>query len=235
MTDAGPAPAAAVLVFPGSNGERDLCEALELAGFVPRLVDAGSTLPRDVALVGLPGGFSFGDYWRAGLLAGRCRAVLELPRFLDGGGLALGVCNGFQILVAAGLLPGALAHNAPPHFVHRWVTVQVTAAATASPWFTGLAAGTGLRLPIAHGEGRYLHPDGDEALARCAALTYCKNPNGSQGDAAAVLDATRRVLGIMPHPERAIDELLGSADGLRLLRAARASLLDGRARAARGA
>jgi phosphoribosylformylglycinamidine synthase len=233
VSDAGPAPAAAVLVFPGSNGDRDLCEALALAGFAPRLVEAGAALPADVALVGLPGGFSFGDCWRAGMLASRCRAVRELPAFLDGDGLVLGVCNGFQILVAAGLLPGALTHNMPPRFVHRWVTVQVTQAAATSPWFAGLAAGTPLRLPIAHGEGRYVHPDGDDP--RGVALTYRQNPNGSQADAAAVLDATGRVLGIMPHPERACDEILGSADGLRLLRAARSSLRGGRARGALGA
>lgn len=216
------APAAAVLVFPGSNGDRDLYEALARAGFAPRYVAASESLPDEVALIGLPGGFSFGDYWRAGMLASRSRAVTELPGFVARGGLILGICNGFQILVAAGLLEGALTYNTPPHFIHRWVELRVTAAAQKSPWFGGseLAEGTRLRLPIAHGEGCYVHPAGQTALAGGAALVYCDNPNGSQEEVAALLDASGRVLGIMPHPERACDEVLSSADGLRILQAA---------------
>lgn len=226
--------AAAVVVFPGSNGDRDLSEVLYASGFAPRYVASSEELPMDVGLVALPGGFSFGDYWRAGMLASRARAVLGLRRVIESGGLVLGICNGFQILVAARLLPGALTYNTPPRFLHRWVTVHVTStAAERSPWFSGLAPGTSLRLPIAHGEGCFTHPDGeapDEAsIAEHVALKYTENPNGSLADAAAVIDATGRVLGIMPHPERASDEVLGSADGLLLLRAAHRYLSEPRA------
>lgn len=221
---------AAVVVFPGSNGDRDLSEALSASGFAPRYVPSSEDLPADVGLVALPGGFSFGDYWRAGMLASRARAVLGLRRVIDSGGLVLGICNGFQILVAAGLLPGALTYNTPPRFLHRWVTVHVTTVgAERCPWLAGLDPGTALRLPIAHGEGCFTHPDGEAAIAEHVALTYRDNPNGSLADAAAVIDATGRVLGIMPHPERASDEVLGSADGLLLLRSAHRYLSEPRA------
>jgi phosphoribosylformylglycinamidine synthase len=226
-------PAAAVVVLPGSNGDRDLFEALAVSGFSPRYVPASTELPADVDLVGLPGGFSFGDYWRAGMLASRCRAVLDLQRVIARGGLVLGICNGFQILAAAGLVPGALTYNVPPRFIHRWVRVRVTACAARSPWFDGLQAGTSLHLPIAHGEGCFLHPDGAAAIAEHVSLTYSENPNGSLADAAAVLDSTGRVLGLMPHPERACDEILGSADGLLLLRAAHRYLSEPAASARR--
>lgn len=222
--------AAAVIVFPGSNGERDLSEALLASGFAPRYVPSSEELSADVELVALPGGFSFGDYWRAGMLASRARAVLGLHRVIGSGGLVLGICNGFQILVAAGLLPGALTYNTPPRFLHRWVTVHVTQAGAARcPWLAGLTPGTALRLPIAHGEGCFTHPDGEAAIAEHVALRYRDNPNGSLSDAAGVIDATGRVLGIMPHPERASDEVLGSADGLLLLRAAHRYLSEPRA------
>lgn len=216
---------AAVIVFPGSNGDRDLFEALQATGFAPRYVRDSEELPADVALVGLPGGFSYGDYWRAGMLASRARAVRGLPAVRARGGLILGICNGFQILTAAGLLPGALTYNSPPRFQHRWLKVKVTAAAAASPWFFGLAAGTSLSLPIAHAEGAYRFPHIETAAmppdGPAIPLCYAQNPNGSQGDAAAVLDGSGRILGIMPHPERAIDATLGSTDGLRLFTAAR--------------
>jgi phosphoribosylformylglycinamidine synthase len=216
------APAAAVIVFPGSNGDRDLFEALELAGFVPRYVAAHDELPDDVALVGLPGGFSYGDYWRAGMLASRARSLQGLPRILARGGLVVGICNGFQILVEAGWLPGALTYNTPPRFLHRYVDVRVTeaAAASQSPWFRGLPQGTRLRLPMANGEGCYTHPGGADAVKARVPLVYEQNPNGSLGDAAALLDDSGQILGIMPHPERACDKLLGSASGALLFGAA---------------
>ncbi|HNN94119.1 MAG TPA: phosphoribosylformylglycinamidine synthase subunit PurQ [Pseudomonadota bacterium] len=216
---------AAVIVFPGSNGDRDLFEALQQTGFAPRYVRDSEELPADVALVGLPGGFSYGDYWRAGMLASRARAMRGLHAVHARGGLILGICNGFQILTSAGLLPGALTHNSPPRFQHRWLSVGVTAAAAGSPWFAGLAAGTSLTLPIAHAEGAYRFPHVETAatlpVEPAIPLCYAQNPNGSQGDAAAVLDASGRILGIMPHPERAIDATLGSTDGRRLFVAAR--------------
>ena len=217
-------PGAAVVVFPGSNGDRDLLEALDATGFDARFHPSGEPLPDDVALAGLPGGFSFGDYWRAGMLASQEPAVLSLGALVGRGGLVIGVCNGFQILVEAGLLPGALSYNDPAGFRHRWVTVRC-ALATDSPWFTSTAPGTTMRLPIAHGEGSYFHPGGFDAVADRAPLLYEDNPNGSVGDVAALLDGTGRVLGIMPHPERASNALLGSSDGLALFQGARDSLV----------
>lgn len=211
---------AAVIVFPGSNGDRDLYEALCAAGFDTQYVRDTDDIPGDVALCGLPGGFSYGDYWRAGVLASRARAVRQLASFHASGGLVIGICNGFQILTEAGYLRGALTYNSPPRFVHRFVTVVVRETAERSPWFSTLPVGTKLTLPIAHAEGAYRLPkDGHSVLPRIP-LCYEHNPNGSQLDAAAVSDETGRILGIMPHPERAIDLLLGSQDGLRLFESA---------------
>jgi phosphoribosylformylglycinamidine synthase subunit PurQ / glutaminase len=220
-------PEAAVVVFPGSNGDRDLYETFERAGFAPRYVWSNEALPQGLTVVGLPGGFSYGDYWRAGVLASRARAMQDLPGHVERGGLVIGICNGFQILVESGLLPGGLRFNDPPGFRHRWLTVQVRGA-TASPWTHGIAPGTRLRLPMAHGEGNYFHPDGPEAIRPLVPMVYEKNPNGSIGDAAAILDRTGRVIGVMPHPERAADPDLGSADGLTLFRAAAAWLGEAR-------
>jgi phosphoribosylformylglycinamidine synthase len=212
-------PRAAVIVFPGSNGDRDLLETLGTAGFDAFPHPSGRPLSEDVVLAGLPGGFSFGDYWRAGMLASQEPAVRSLEALVDRGGLVIGVCNGFQILVEAGLLPGALSYNDPAGFRHRWVTLKC-AFDSASPWFGAVPAGTRLRLPIAHGEGSYFHPGGFAAVAERAPLLYEDNPNGSVGNVAALLDHTGRVLGIMPHPERAADPDLGSGDGLRLFEGA---------------
>ena len=213
-------PGAAVVVFPGSNGDRDLFEAFRAAGFEAFFHPSGEPLPADTDVAGLPGGFSFGDYWRAGMLASQEPAVQALRGLVDDGGLVIGVCNGFQILVESGLLPGALSYNDPAGFRHRWVTVRC-ARESAGPWFERIALGDTLRLPIAHGEGAYFHPDGFTAVADRAPLVYEENPNGSVGSVAALLDETGRVLGVMPHPERASDPLLGSDDGLALFVGAR--------------
>jgi phosphoribosylformylglycinamidine synthase I len=212
-------PRAAVVVFPGSNGDRDLAEAFETAGFDVVFHPSGDHLPSGIAVAGLPGGFSFGDYWRAGMLASREPAVTDLPGLVAAGGLVLGVCNGFQILVEAGLLPGALSYNDPAGFRHRWVTVRRTDVA--SPWFGAVPPGATMRLPIAHGEGAYHHPAGPDAVADRVPLVYEDNPNGSMGDVAALLDDTGRILGVMPHPERASHPALGSDDGLALFTGAR--------------
>jgi phosphoribosylformylglycinamidine synthase len=213
-------PRAAVIVFPGSNGDRDLLEALGTAGFDAFLHPSHRPLPDDITLAALPGGFSFGDYWRAGMLASQEPAVRSLAGLVDAGGLVIGICNGFQILVEAGMLPGALSYNDPAGFRHRWVTVRCALEAD-SPWFRDLAPGATLRLPIAHGEGSYFHPGGFDAVRPRAPLLYDENPNGSVGDVAALLDETGRVLGIMPHPERASDPDLGSEDGSMLFSGAR--------------
>jgi phosphoribosylformylglycinamidine synthase len=215
------APPAAVVVFPGSNGDRDLFEAFERAGFAPDYHPSSESLEPGVRIAGLPGGFSYGDYWRAGMLASQADAVRSLPDLVARGGLVIGICNGFQILVESGLLPGALAGNAPPGFRHRWLEVEATPAA-AGPWFSAVPAV--LRMPMAHGEGRYLHPDGPDAVAGRVPLRYRDNPNGSMADAAALLDGTGRILGVMPHPERASDPDVGSDDGMALFRSARAWL-----------
>ena len=218
-------PAAAVVVFPGSNGDGDLLEALARAGFDAFPHPSSRPLPDGVDLAGLPGGFSYGDYWRAGMLASQEPAVRSLPGLVADGGLVIGVCNGFQILVEAGLLPGALGYNDPAGFRHEWVEVRRVAGVD-SPWLGDVAPGSVLRLPIAHGEGRYFHPEGPDAVADRVPLTYEVNPNGSIGDVAALLDATGRVLGVMPHPERASDPDLGSADGLALFTGAWRSITE---------
>jgi phosphoribosylformylglycinamidine synthase subunit PurQ / glutaminase len=215
-------PRAVVVVFPGSNGDRDLYETLERAGFAVRY-QSSDEIVRDAELVGLPGGFSYGDYWRAGMLASQAKAVQSIRDVVDKGGLAIGICNGFQILVEGGLLPGALSYNDPPGFRHRWLTVEKQPAMQ-SPWFAEMNDGEQLRLPMAHGEGNYYHPGGAGALEGHVPLVYTRNPNGSLGDTAALLDATGRILGIMPHPERASDPDLGSADGMKLFRSAFAAL-----------
>ncbi|MBI5508713.1 MAG: phosphoribosylformylglycinamidine synthase I [Deltaproteobacteria bacterium] len=216
-------PVATVVVFPGSNGDRDLFETFERVGFSCRYHPSDRPLSGDSAVVGLPGGFSYGDYWRAGMLASQAPAVADLPRHVEQGGLVIGICNGFQILVEAGLLPGALSYNDPPGFRHRWLTLKVQSACP-SPWFAAAAIGDRWRLPMAHGEGNYFHPDGAQAIQGRVPLVYDQNPNGSLADAAALLDATGRVLGVMPHPERASDPDLGSGDGLQLFRAAFAAV-----------
>lgn len=216
---------AAVIVFPGSNGDHDLLQALTLCGFSARFLDAEQEIPIDVSLVGLPGGFSYGDYWRAGVLASRSRAVRSLAAFLQRGGLVIGICNGFQILVESGHLPGALTYNHPPRFVHRWVKLRVTEDSARSPWFSSLPSGTELHFPIAHAEGSYRYADSSSGIRPAIPLLYEDNPNGSMSDAAAVLDDSGRILGIMPHPERACDLMLGSQDGLRLFQAAQRYLV----------
>lgn len=225
MPSAQKAAAAAVIVFPGSNGDRDLFEAFERAGFVAGYLPSRERVGKDVAVVGLPGGFSYGDYWRAGMLACQAPAVRSLRDHVERGGLVIGICNGFQILVEAGLLPGGLRYNDPPGFRHNWLTLEVRDA-RASPWFSGIAPGTRLRMPMAHGEGNYFHPDGAAAIAAYVPVVYTNNPNGSVGDTAGILDTTGRILGIMPHPERAADPELGSDDGLALFVAAHRAVTD---------
>lgn len=207
---------AAVIVFPGSNCDRDLAVAFRAAsGVEPVMVwHKDSALPAGIDVVGLPGGFSFGDYLRCGAIAARspiCRAVVD---FAGKGGPVLGVCNGFQVLLEAGLLPGALMRNAGLKFLCK--PVDLTVATTDSAFTRGYAAGQRIRFPIAHHDGNYTADA--ELLARLAgedrvAFRYAANPNGSVGDIAGILSENRRVLGLMPHPERAIDPLQGGTDG----------------------
>ena len=212
-------PRIAIVVFPGSNDERDAALAFEALGVEPTLVWHGELeLPQDVAAVALPGGFSYGDYLRCGAIARFAPVMDAVAGFAAGGGLVLGICNGFQILCEAGLLPGTLRPNASLAFACRDVPLVVERADTA---FTArVEAGQRVTIPIKHGEGCYF-ADGPllaelEANGQIA-LRYEENPNGSVAAVAGVLNAEGNVFGLMPHPEHAVDPLLGSTDGALVL------------------
>jgi phosphoribosylformylglycinamidine synthase I len=211
---------AAVITFPGSNCDRDLAVAFEHAGArVERVWHKDTVLPPGTDIVGIPGGFSFGDYLRCGAIAARSPIGQAVVAHAARGGFVLGICNGFQVLTEMGLLPGALMRNAGLTFVCRTVGLQV---ATRNSAFTaGWAAGDRLHLPIAHHDGNYTADA--ETLALLAAedriaFRYLQNPNGSMADIAGVLSASRRVLGLMPHPERAVEAAQGGTDGSVLFR-----------------
>ncbi len=206
---------AAVLVFPGSNCDRDMAVALHKAGAEVTMVWHKDTdLPDGLDVVAIPGGFSFGDYLRCGAIAGRspiCRSVID---FANRGGFVLGVCNGFQILTETGLLPGALMRNAGLKFICKSVELRIDA--TESAFTSGYGKDQLISIPIAHHDGNYnLSPDDLAALQdqQRIAFRYHDNPNGSVDDIAGVLSENRRVLGMMPHPERAVDPAQSSADG----------------------
>ena len=212
---------AAVVTFPGSNCDRDLAVAFAAAGAdVTRVWHKDSALPEGTDIVGIPGGFSFGDYLRCGAIAARSPIGAAIRAHAARGGFVLGICNGFQVLTEMGLLPGVLMRNASLRFLCRNVDLEV--GTSDSPYTAGWQAGQGITLPIAHHDGNYT-ADAD-TLARLAgegriALRYRQNPNGSMGDIAGILSDNRRVLGLMPHPERAIDPMLGGTDGAALFRA----------------
>ncbi|HSA82286.1 MAG TPA: phosphoribosylformylglycinamidine synthase subunit PurQ [Geminicoccaceae bacterium] len=210
---------AGVITFPGSNCDRDIAVALAAEGaWVERLWHAETELPR-LDLIVLPGGFTYGDYLRCGAIAARAPVMAEVIRRAAAGVAVLGICNGFQILVEAGLLPGALISNAGLKFICRPVELEVTTSD--SPFTAGYAPGQVVTLPIAHHDGCYvLAPDELERLADedRIAFRYLANPNGSLGRVAGVLGPGRNVLGLMPHPERAADPRLGGTDGAILLR-----------------
>jgi phosphoribosylformylglycinamidine synthase subunit PurQ / glutaminase len=222
-----PRPKIAVVVFPGSNDDGDAALALERLGAEPELVwHAEGQLP-PVAGVVLPGGFSHGDYLRCGAIARFAPVMAAVQRFADEGGLVLGICNGFQVLCEAGLLPGALRPNASLSFVCRDVPLRVER--TDTPFTARAERGRQLTIPIKHGEGCYFADE--ELLAgleanRQVVLRYESNPNGSLADVAGVVNETGNVFGLMPHPEHAVDPLLGSSDGALIL----GSLVDAAAR-----
>ena len=219
MTEA--APRIAVVVFPGSNDDRDAALALEGLGADPVLHwHAEPELP-EVGAVVLPGGFSYGDYLRAGAIARFSPAMRAVADFAADGGFVLGICNGFQVLCEAGLLPGVLRPNESLSFVCEDVPVRVERNDV--PFFTACETGQRLTIPVKHGEGCYF-ADG-ELLEQLRAngqvvLRYDgENPNGSVDDIAGVANADGNVMGLMPHPEHAVDPLLGSADGALILQA----------------
>lgn len=209
---------AAVVTFPGSNCDRDLAVAFERAGFkVVRVWHKDRDLPHGVDIVGLPGGFSFGDYLRCGAIAAQSPIAAAVHSHAGRGGHVLGVCNGFQVLTEMRLLPGALIRNAGLKFVCKTVSLRV--ATTESAFTAGYGRGQEIRVPIAHHDGNYTI-DG-EGLAELKAedriaFSYSENPNGATGDIAGVLSANRRVLGMMPHPERVVDPVQGGVDGIHL-------------------
>lgn len=210
---------AGVLVFPGSNCDRDIAVALERAsGRRPVMIWHKETaLPGGLDLVAVPGGFSFGDYLRCGAIAARSPVMRAVTDFARGGGHVIGICNGFQILIEAGLLPGALMRNAGLTFLCRPVMLEV--ATTRSAFTAAYAPGERIEIPIAHHDGNYR---ADPALlaeledADRIAFRYVDNPNGSTARIAGILSANRRILGMMPHPERAVDPVHGGSDGARL-------------------
>jgi phosphoribosylformylglycinamidine synthase subunit PurQ / glutaminase len=215
-----------VVQFPGSCDERDALAACGLTG-EGRLLWHGDRQLGVVDAVVVPGGFSYGDYLRAGAIA-RFSPVMEaLGEFAACGGPVLGICNGFQVLCEAGLLPGALLVNEEIRFVCR--QVELVVESNRSPFTAGLGPGERLSIPVKHQEGRYFAPDDvlDELESGGqVALRYAPghNPNGSARDIAAVTNETGNVLGLMPHPEHAVDELTGSTDGLRLFEAVAGAL-----------
>lgn len=212
---------AAVVVFPGSNCDRDLAVAFEAVGAQVDMVwHKDSDLPEDVDIVGIPGGFSYGDYLRCGAIAAQSPIVKSVKAHADRGGYVMGICNGFQVLTETGLLPGALLRNAGLKYICKTVGLKVETSQSA---FTeGYNAGDVIDIPIAHHDGNYF-ADAD-TIARLTgedrvAFTYTDNPNGAQADIAGILSENRRVLGMMPHPERAADIGHGGTDGAALFRA----------------
>ena len=209
-----------VVRFPGSNCDADAFHAAELAGAEALFLwHEDPDLHGADALI-LPGGFAYGDYVRAGVIA-RFSPVMRAVADAAGRGVpVLGICNGFQVLAEARLLPGALLRNEGLRFVHRWVRSRVESSDT--PFTAAIPAGTVLRMPVAHGEGRYFNDDAalDELEAGGGVVfRYLDNPNGSLRDIAGVRNRAGNVVGLMPHPERADESILGSADGMLLFRA----------------
>ncbi len=220
---------AAVIVFPGSNREDDVADALErITGHRPAIVWHGEHALPKVDLIVLPGGFAHGDYLRCGAMAAKSPIMTEVVARAGAGVAVLGICNGFQVLCESGLLPGALLSNASLHFVCRDVHLRVETSD--SPFTRAYNAGQVLQVPVAHHDGNYfadpetldrLEGEGRVAFRYVApdgSLDPAANPNGAARAIAGILGPNRRVLGLMPHPEDATDPLLGSTDGAGLFR-----------------
>ena len=213
----------AVIVFPGSNCDRDAQDALaRITGQAPAMVwHKDGEIPAGTDLVVVPGGFSYGDYLRCGAMAGNSPVIAQLKAHAARGGYVLGVCNGFQILTETGLLPGALMRNASLHFVCRPQKLKVESSNTA--FTSAYTGGSEVVIPIAHHDGNYYADDATldrlEGEGRVA-FRYAagENPNGASRDIAGILSDNGRVLGMMPHPERAVGTSEGGADGIALFK-----------------
>ncbi len=211
-----------VVVFPGSNCDRDAAHAARLAGAEAELVWHERIELGGADAVILPGGFAHGDYLRAGAIARFSPIMAAVREHADRGGLVLGICNGFQVLTEAGLLPGVLRRNTTLRFENRWVRLAVERHDT--PFTRAVPPGMTLRMPIAHGEGAYWLPDVDLDRLEAAGQVLFRyappegNPNGALRDIAGVTNERGNVCGLMPHPERASEALLGSDDGLLVMR-----------------
>jgi phosphoribosylformylglycinamidine synthase I len=219
----------AVIVFPGSNCDRDLAVAFrDISGQAPTMVwHKDSKLPDGLDVIGIPGGFSFGDYLRCGAIAARspiCQAVVD---FANRGGHVLGICNGFQILTETGVLPGVLMRNTRLKYICKDIDLKVET--TDSAFTNTYSAGQTIRVPIAHHDGNFTADK--DLVARLKdedriAFSYQDNPNGSVADIAGILSENRRVLGMMPHPERLNDAALGGTDGKGLFKSLAESLVS---------
>ncbi|WP_156841445.1 phosphoribosylformylglycinamidine synthase subunit PurQ [Novosphingobium aquimarinum] len=214
---------AAVVTFPGSNCDRDMAVALQkVSGTAPiRVWHGDADLPESLDFIALPGGFSYGDYLRCGAIASRSPIMRAVIAAAERGVPVLGVCNGFQVLTESGLLPGALLRNSAIRFVCREVPLEVVN--TDSLFTSGFTAGARIRLPVAHHDGNYFADE--ETLDRLegegrVALRYAEPVNGSARDIAGVLNRAGNVLGMMPHPERAIEPAQGNDDGRMLFESA---------------
>jgi len=209
-----------VVRFPGSCDELDALSAARRGGEAELLWHADRDL-RGVDAVIVPGGFSYGDYLRVGAIARFAPVMEEVAEFARAGGLVLGICNGFQVLCEAGLLPGALLPNAALRFIFRQVTLEVVDPGT--PFTRACQRGERLSIPVKHTTGRFYSPDPVHVVLRYAPG---QNPNGSQDDIAGISNETGNVFGLMPHPEHAVDPLTGSTDGLRIFESMRAHVAE---------
>ena len=223
-----------VVTFPGSNCDYDAYAAVRfvLGEEVEFLWHKSSDLQRSDVVI-LPGGFAYGDYLRAGAIARFSPIMHEVVRFARSGGLVIGICNGFQVLTEVGLLPGALIRNSHLRFSCKYVRLRVDNNTT--PFTSVCKVGDILRVPIAHGEGSYYHFDGDirkleesgrvvfRYVDREGEATARSNPNGSINNIAGITNDEGNVLGMMPHPERAVEDILGSTDGLRVFESLKAA------------
>jgi len=219
-----------VVVFPGSNREHDAWYAVsQILGQESEFIWHDSTSLGNVDALILPGGFSYGDYLRCGAIAKFSPVMQSVRKFAAEGGLVLGICNGFQILVEAGLLPGALIRNRGLKFICKQVPMRVET--TNSPFTCDASPGQRVTFPIAHGEGCYIADDRTldqlEAEDRVV-LRYIENPNGSMRDIAGILNEGRNVMGLMPHPEDVTEPLMGSTDGLVIFKSMVSALVTAR-------